>query len=286
MREYIYLGQRIDNSIKKGYNDKEIKAEMKPEKRRENQMLIFYVRHGDPIYNPNQLTPLGERQAESVARRLARFGMDEIYSSTSNRAMQTAEPLCRLLGKEVTALDFLNERNVSHVMMPSDHGGKAWIWAHPYYSEVLASREVREMGDRWYENPALIHIPMGDVIHSVGQELDALLAIHGYEHDTERGLYRVTKRSNEKRIAIFAHEGMGKVVMSHLLDVPFPYYATHFEMEHTGVTVIRLDDGSLKYPDEAREYARARVLTLSNDAHLYHDGFAPVHHSHKMINEY
>ena len=44
-------------------------------------MLFFYVRHGDPIYNPNQLTPLGKRQAEAVAKRLAMHGIDEIYVS-------------------------------------------------------------------------------------------------------------------------------------------------------------------------------------------------------------
>ena len=31
-------------------------------------MLLLYVRHGDPIYSPDSLTPLGERQAEAVGR--------------------------------------------------------------------------------------------------------------------------------------------------------------------------------------------------------------------------
>ena len=57
-------------------------------------MLIYYIRHGDPVYDPDQLTPLGEQQAAAVANRLALFGVDEIYSSTSNRAIQTAKPLC------------------------------------------------------------------------------------------------------------------------------------------------------------------------------------------------
>ena len=54
-------------------------------------MLFFYVRHGDPIYNPDSLTPLGERQAEAVSKRLAMYGIDKIYSSTSNRAYLTAK---------------------------------------------------------------------------------------------------------------------------------------------------------------------------------------------------
>ena len=41
-------------------------------------MIFFYVRHGDPIYNPDSLTPLGERQAEAVAKRLCGL---EIYKN-------------------------------------------------------------------------------------------------------------------------------------------------------------------------------------------------------------
>ena len=26
-------------------------------------MFLYYIRHGDPIYNPDSLTPLGQRQA-------------------------------------------------------------------------------------------------------------------------------------------------------------------------------------------------------------------------------
>ena len=32
-------------------------------------MLFFYIRHGDPIYSPDSLTPLGRRQAEALGRR-------------------------------------------------------------------------------------------------------------------------------------------------------------------------------------------------------------------------
>ena len=41
-------------------------------------MLLFLIRHGDPIYEPDQLTALGQRQAEAVGRRLSRYGIDKI----------------------------------------------------------------------------------------------------------------------------------------------------------------------------------------------------------------
>ena len=59
-------------------------------------MIFYYVRHGDPIYNPDTLTPLGIRQAEAVAKRLTMHGLDKIYSSTSNRAIMTAKPTCEI----------------------------------------------------------------------------------------------------------------------------------------------------------------------------------------------
>lgn len=52
-------------------------------------MILYYVRHGDPIYNPDSLTPLGHRQSEAVAKRLALHGIDEVYASSSNRAILT-----------------------------------------------------------------------------------------------------------------------------------------------------------------------------------------------------
>ena len=57
-------------------------------------MILYLVRHGDPIYDPDSLTPLGEAQANALAKRFALYGLDEIYASTSNRAQLTAKPTC------------------------------------------------------------------------------------------------------------------------------------------------------------------------------------------------
>ena len=61
-------------------------------------MIFYYVRHGDPIYDPDSLTDLGHKQAAALAKRFALYGLDEVYSSPSTRAMQTAQPTCEALG--------------------------------------------------------------------------------------------------------------------------------------------------------------------------------------------
>ena len=250
-------------------------------------MLLFYVRHGDPIYDPDQITPLGEEQAKALANRLKVFGLDEIYASTSNRAIQTAKPTSDLLGLEIKTVDFLNENYLDGLKIPTEKGKRDWVWSHPEYASILASREVRQMGESWYKHPKLESFHFENKISEINTQLDRFIAGFGYEHDIEKGLYKITERNKEKRIAIFAHECMGKIVMSHLLDIPFPYYAAHFEMHTSAFTVIRFDEGSLYAgAGEPHTYARARVLSLSNDSHLYHDGVSLSHRFTHLRDEY
>ena len=245
-------------------------------------MLLFYIRHGDPIYHPDSLTPLGHRQAEAVAKRLSMYGIDEIYSSTSVRAMQTAQPTCEYMKMEMKTLDWMHEKLAHNEMsLPINEKSETWCWAHPKYSKILASREVRDMGARWHEHPSLAEFKLGDSCRRIGGEMDRWLAGFGLEHDRELGLYKVTGDVKDRRIALFAHEGAGKIFMSELLDIPFPYYAAHFEMKHSGMTVISFDEGM---KGEFEGYARARVLTLSNDSHLFREGL-PTKHASTALRE-
>ena len=69
-------------------------------------MLFFYVRHGDPVYDPDQLTPLGRRQAEALAKRLCldtarRIGpyVDGYYIMTPFRRVELVKGIIAELKK-------------------------------------------------------------------------------------------------------------------------------------------------------------------------------------------
>ena len=47
-------------------------------------MIFFYIRHGDPIYNPDSLTPLGMRQADAIAKRLSLYGKNQEQNKPSH----------------------------------------------------------------------------------------------------------------------------------------------------------------------------------------------------------
>ena len=232
-------------------------------------MILYYVRHGDPIYNPNQLTPLGERQAEAVAKRLAVYGIDRIYSSPSNRARQTAEPLCQIVKQQPVLLDWADENAAYEQMsMAEENGGRKWVFRHKEGRAVLNQQAVRDMNRNWHTHPYFAETTLGVGIERIQKETDGFLESLGYHHDLEANCYYAL-RENKERIAFFAHEGVGAAILSCMLDIPYPIFSTRFDMTHTGVTVIQFK--------ETHGIVIPKVLTFSNDAHLYREGLPTKH---------
>lgn len=228
-------------------------------------MIFYYVRHGDPIYDPDSLTPLGERQADAVAKRLAVHGVDRIYTSPSHRAVMTAQPTCDLLHKQAEVLDFADEAHAwRDLSVPCDNaGGRCWAFSYPPTIHAMASLSLSEADGRWFDRPAFEGGHFEEGLRRIRTHSDALFASLGYERIPDSGQYRVV-RSNRERVALFAHQGFGLAFLSELLHIPYPLFCTHFDLCHTGLTVIEFREcDGIAYPT---------VLTHSSDAHLYREG--------------
>lgn len=228
-------------------------------------MLLFYIRHGDPVYDPDSLTPQGERQAEALAKRLALYGIDRIYASPSRRARLTSQPTCEILGKQADIKPWLDEGLAAKYFMIDSgkgNGSKTWCFFHPAVKELLTSQEVRAMGKAWHTHPAFSQQKFSEGMQHIGAELDAFMTEQGYRHDSENNRY-IAERPNNDRIALFAHQGIGMAIMSLLLDIPYPIFSTTFDFGHSSMTVVEFSGSEIVYP---------RVLQLSGDAHLYREG--------------
>ena len=224
-------------------------------------MIFFYIRHGDPIYNPDSLTPLGKRQAEAIAKRLSLYGIDRIYSSTSNRAIMTANPTCEILKKEMTLLDFCNESHVASEFGITREAGWRWIFQDEEIRQKFSEKEVRDLADKWYEHPEFTEYKKG--VERVYNDCDEFFKSLGYEHIKNSGKYKVIKPNNE-RIALFAHQGFSMAFFSTVLDIPYPQFSNHFDICHTGMTVMEFK--------EHDGFAIPKILTWSSDSHLYREG--------------
>ena len=235
-------------------------------------MLFFYVRHGDPIYDPDSLTPLGHEQAKALSKRFVTYGLDRVYSSPSVRAQQTAQPTCDLLRKEKEICPWACESLAwQDFSIDASTGIHTWCFYDPEILELFRSAEVRALGNRWYEHPALIKYDFGKGMARVNAEVDAFFLNLGYRHDRENGRYEPVKPTNE-RVALFAHQGFGIAFFSSMLDIPYPEFSTHFDFGHSSMSAILFEqNGKYVYP---------KVLQLSNDAHLYRDGLMAGYHNH------
>lgn len=224
-------------------------------------MILFYIRHGDPIYEPDSLTPLGQRQAEAVAKRLALYGINRVYSSTSNRAMQTARPTCEITQNELRPLDFAHEDLAWRNFNITRDGDTHWLFRDEKALELFADESVISLGNNWCKHPQFERYQKG--VDRVFEDTCDFLKDLGYEHIRGTGKYKIINR-NDERVALFAHQGFGLAFLSAVLDIPYPTVAKHFDMCHTGVTAISFDD--------INGYSYPRLLMTSSDAHLYREG--------------
>lgn len=228
-------------------------------------MLLYFIRHGDPIYAPDSLTPLGQRQAEAVARRLALHGLDEIYVSSSNRAKETARPTAELLHLTPVILDWAHEDYAWRQLTVIDAEEKRhWLFEYRPTKELMASREVQKMGFAWCEHPAFAGKGYDQGLERIRQEAEKFLGGLGYAHRVGENGY-IAEAPGEKRVALFAHQGFGLAFLSCVMDIPYPEFVSRFDMSHTGVSVI-------EFRGEKGQTVIPRMLMLSNDSHLYREG--------------
>lgn len=234
-------------------------------------MFLYIIRHGEPDYATDSLTPRGVLQAEAVGKRLEASGIDLVYSSPLGRARETAEPLCRRLGLECGIEPWSRELDEEmYTDFPDGVRRSLSEIQNTYYRE----NGNMDLGfDGAYSCPGFSTSGIkrgGEVIINGGREF---LARHGYVE--ENGIYRITEPSDE-RIALFCHGAMGRLWISQLLHIPVNIMWAGFRYTHTGVTIF-----------EFRNYANGvtspAMLCYSDMSHLAAEGLDMLYNSNKKI---
>ena len=215
-------------------------------------MRFLFIRHGEPNYIKDCLTPTGRLQAEAAAKRLAGEGICEIYASPLGRAQETAGYTARELGLEITTLDFMREISWGGEGVPDD--GHIW---------TLADRMINEDNfdfykQDWREHPYFKNNTVMPYYEKIVSEIDTFLKSNGYRHDGSRFF---CEHANDKTIALFSHGGSGGAALAHILSLPFPYVLCVFPYNYTSVI-------SIDFPSQAGEYVHPRVELFNDAAHI------------------
>lgn len=225
-------------------------------------MKILIVRHGDPDYSIDSLTPKGWKEAEYLSERLLKLDIREIYVSPLGRAKDTASLTLKKMGRSAIECPWLREFE-GHVIRP-DTGcdSIAWDWL----PQDWTAEESYYQKDVWYQTEIMKQGNVGKEYQWVVQELDEILKKHGYER--ENGYYRV-KKANNDTIVFFCHFGVECVMLSHLLGIS-PMILWHgFCAAPTSVTTINTEE-------RRKGIASFRVSAFGDISHLYAAGEEPA----------
>lgn len=228
---------------------------------KERIMKLLIVRHGDPDYAIDSLTPTGWQEAELLSRRLTRLDVSAFYCSPLGRARDTASLTLKALDREAETLPWLREF-AAQVQRPDRIvPGIAWDWL-PQDWTVEKRFYDRE---HWWENDRFTAASVKEEAEWVWQGLDELLARHGYRREGE--CYRA-EQPNQDTIVFFCHFGVECVLLSHLLGIsPMPLWH--------GTCALPTSVTTLTTEERRKGIASFRMSAFGDTAHLYAAGREP-----------
>lgn len=208
-------------------------------------MRIIFVRHGHPNYVNDCLTELGHKHAAAAAKRLKDEGIEEFYSSTCGRALETAEYVAKEYNLPVTKCEFMREISWGSVDdEPLFNDGHPWSTV----DNMVANGES-VLDPDWARKEPFARNKMVGYVENIATKLDEWLETLGYKREGQ--YYRVMDNVNTKKtIAAFGHGGAGSAILSHLFNLAYPFVCTTLSQDYTGITIVTLADipGALVKP--------------------------------------
>lgn len=226
-------------------------------------MRLIFIRHGDPDYAHDSLTEKGLREAACLAARVTTWDdIDGIFVSPLGRARLTAEiGLSRITPEQLTERyrrshpNILNDikngfpeetcpwlREFSYrVEDVTTHQMQVpWDFMPEFYSKVPAFYGT-EGPEKWMDLPPYNTNPeLKPAALEVFASFDRLLAGYGYERQDRIYFRDPEKAGNDEDhcFLFFCHFGVTALILSHLMDIPFPLISMNFISMPTGVTVL------------------------------------------------
>lgn len=224
-------------------------------------MKILIVRHADPDYSIDSLTPKGHREAELLSKRLTKLDVKEFYVSTLGRARVTADYTLNKLNRKPIVCEWLKEFPV-RINKPNEKDEIAWDWLPKDWTGDDRFYNIND----WLNTPAMLEGNVKEEYTRVVLELDNVIKKHGYER---KGRYYKAVNPNEDTIVLFCHFGVECVLLSHLLGIS-PMLLWHgFCAAPSSVTTIVTEE-------REKGIAYFRVGAFGDISHLYAENEEPA----------
>ena len=197
-------------------------------------MEILLIRHGDPDYAHDSLTPRGVDEAQRLAAALQRLPIAALYVSPLGRAQETCAYTAEAKGMAPATLDWLRERGIKR--------GPVYLWEAP--GEMFLGTETLPTQNDWARPDGAM--PEGaEQFARVRDGFDTLLAEYGYRRDghgyrATRAARRATRTARGQRIGLFCHKGVILTLLGDVLHWALPMVFVSLHIHPTGVTRLEM----------------------------------------------
>lgn len=220
-------------------------------------MHLIFIRHGDPDYEHDSLTPKGFREAELLSDRIAAWNVTDFYVSPYGRAQKTLQPALLKMNRTAETKDWLHEFDykVTDAQTGKSHG--CWDWMpRTYYSQ-------KNYFDRfkWHKTKTMKSGGIAERYKTVCAEFDKLLAAYDYNRlDADTPVYNCLphlsqeeatvdthlqasqKDLDEKNLVFVCHLGSMFTIISHLTGLSPMQLWQGFFVAPTSVTVLGAEE--------------------------------------------
>ena len=176
-------------------------------------LRILLIRHAEPDYTIDSLTPKGRVEAELLSRRLAKYDIRDFFVSPLGRARDTAAYTLDALGREAEVLPWLPEFRGSY---PDPETGERRIVAWDVRPRIWTAFPGIMNIETWCDAPVFDGGNVREVWQETTDGVDALLARYGYVKD---GPVWKCDRNEDFSIALFCHFGISMAILGYLLDI-------------------------------------------------------------------
>lgn len=235
-------------------------------------MRIIFVRHGEPDYANDTLTEKGWREARLLAERISKWKVTDFYCSPLGRAKDTASCTLGKMNRTAVTLDWIQEFSYPIDDPVTGRHGVPWDFVPSCWSDDPMMRDI----DRWVDARIPKQNPMiASQYKAVCQHMDELLASYGYVRENhfyhmpdagERFITGTAVPDNartskeipdvgEPCIVLFCHLGVICIILSHLLNIPFPLLVHGIFLPTTSLTILSSEE---RWGKEA--YFRAQAI--------------------------
>lgn len=242
-------------------------------------MRLIFIRHAEPDYSCDGLTEKGKKEAQLLGERVAKWKVDAFYCSPLGRAKDTAAPALTLLNTEAITLDWIRE--YSYPIHNPTHKGESVCWDF-IPSDWADTPEMYTASDWLNIEPAVQNDMLRTMYDKVINGIDDIIKDYGL---IRHGNYYINTKPKNRRftstvvdmnkhianelpeddadpvLVFFCHFGVTALILSHLLNIPFPLLAQGTIIPPTGVTIVNSEE---RWDDQAY----FRLQSLGDVSHL------------------